>query len=157
MHFLQYIISYDSKKASFSGNICINKDRQESGAVLIIILMLVSILATLTLSTLEMVLAGIQITANHKRDIQSLYVADAGVEDSIRQLRANPSWNSGFSNKAFGSGSYTVSINNSSYPNITINSAGTLNSFQKDLEVLTSIVQVDASNYLVKVLYWREI
>lgn len=129
----------------------------ERGAVLIIALMVASALSLLIISTLEMVTSGTYIANNHKKYLQSLYIADAGVEDSIKHLRANPSWSAGFSNKSFESGIYTVSINNSSYPLITITSTGTVNNNSVTIESQVEIIDTGLSEYLVKVIYWKEI
>ncbi len=130
---------------------------KERGAALIIALMVAVSLSMLIISTLEMVTSGIYITSNHKKYLRSLYMADAGVEDSIKQLRADPNWSTGFSNKSFESGSYTVSIDNSSSPLITITSTGTVDNNSVTIECQVEIIDVEGLEYLAKVIYWKEI
>lgn len=135
----------------------IRKSNDKPGAVLLMVLMLITILSALILSTLEMTVSSIYIVANHEREIKALYIADAGIEDAIKHLREDPYWTEGFDNKLFASGSYSVSIDASEYPLIKITSSGTLNDFQKRVESQVYIVDIPPSDHLVKVLYWKEI
>ena len=64
--------------------------KNRRGFVLVLTLMLITLLSVLTITSFEMVIATTQITGNHKRYLQALYAADAGVEHSVYVLnRAN--------------------------------------------------------------------
>ena len=64
--------------------------KNRRGFVLVLTLMLISLLSVLAITSFEMVIATIHITDNHKRYLQSLYAADAGVEHAVYVLnRAN--------------------------------------------------------------------
>ena len=50
------------------------------------------------------------------RTSQAQAAAEAGLEDALEQLYQSSSWNAGFSNKPFGSASYTVVVSSDSPP-----------------------------------------
>jgi len=62
------------------------------GFVLILTLMLISLLSVLAITSFEMVIATTQITGNHKRYLQSLYTADAGIEHTVYVLKIAEPW-----------------------------------------------------------------
>ena len=128
------------------------------GAALIIALIVMALLSLLIVCLLEMLAINVQITGNHSRDIQALYIAEAGVEDAIDRLRDDPSWDAGLTDIEFPAGSgntYTVSIDNSGSPSIIIASNGTVSNFQRALEVQ---IEVTGSSppYSVSTTYWKE-
>lgn len=41
---------------------------------------------------------------------QSVYVAKAGIEESIKQLSIDPAWREGYVDTAYGAGQYTVTV-----------------------------------------------
>jgi hypothetical protein len=48
--------------------------------------------------------------------VQALYIAEAGTEEAIRQLKINPSYNPSPVYTSFGNGGYTISVNASGLP-----------------------------------------
>lgn len=49
----------------------------------------------------------------HAKRTQALNIAEAGLEDALQVLLDTPTWSSGFQNKAFENGFYTVSVDTS--------------------------------------------
>jgi len=58
----------------------------KQGFVLILTMLLISLMSVLTITTFELVTSTTRITGNHKTYLQSLYVADAGVEHALYVL-----------------------------------------------------------------------
>ena len=130
--------------------------REQSGATLVLALIVMLMLSLLTIGSLEMLRLNLKIAGNHSRDLQVLYIADAGVEDAIYRLRNDPSWDTGLSDEEFPNGSgntYTVIIDNiTESPSIIITSTGTVSDFQRTIEVK---VRITGSSIRTK--YWKEI
>ena len=45
-----------------------------------------------------------------QRSTEAFYIMEAGIEDAISELLKNPGWRTGFQNKSFHNGQYSVSI-----------------------------------------------
>jgi len=68
-----------------------NKDNYEKGFVLVLALMLITLMSVLAITSFELVISTTRITNNHKKYLQALYVADAGVEHTLCVL-SKVSW-----------------------------------------------------------------
>jgi len=69
----------------------------------------------------------IRATHNHIEGTSALYVAEAGVQDALAELLADPTWRDGFTDKTFVSGiahSYTVTLEDIGGGNIRVTSTG---------------------------------
>ena len=111
--------------------------KEQRGAALVVALIVMAVLALLTVSSLDMLTVNVQIAGNHELELKASYIADAGVEDAIDRLRDDPTWDAGLTDVEFPAGSghtYTVAIDNSTYPLIVITSTGTVPNFQRSLE-----------------------
>lgn len=53
------------------------------------------------------------------RQAQALAIAEAGIDDALRALYINFAWRTGYSNKAFANGFYTVTLTTDTPPTIT--------------------------------------
>lgn len=87
--------------------------------VFAIALMSAAVAAMMQINTEE-----IQLVQNRIYAAQAMTVAEAGLNDAFSVLRTNSSWDSGYNNKSFNDGSYTVTVTGS-LPNLTIESTGT--------------------------------
>jgi Tfp pilus assembly protein PilX len=72
-----------NKKRFFAGAYWGSYIREERGFVLVLTLMLISLMSVLAITSFELVTSTTRITSNHKLYLQALYVADAGVEDTL--------------------------------------------------------------------------
>ena len=90
------------------------------GSVLLITVFVIAFLSALVIGMLQMNMEEIQLVRNQIFAAEALATAEAGLNDAFSELRADPSWNAGFTDKAFNGGSYTVDVNES-----TITSTGT--------------------------------
>ena len=141
------------------GGRAVSAIKGQSGAALVVALIVMSMLALLTVSSLDMLTINVQIAGNHAHELQALYIADAGIEDAIDRLRDDPNWNTGLQNVELPAGSgnsYTVVIDNSGYPSVIITSTGTAANFQRSLEAEVKITGSSAP-YSITITYWKEI
>jgi hypothetical protein len=97
---------------------------KNDGSVLIVVVFAIALMTALVAGILQLDIEQIQIMKNEIFAAQALEIANAGIADAFSQLRSNPNWNAGFSNKSFGGGSYTVTVTGTS-PDPNITSIGT--------------------------------
>ena len=71
-----------------------------------------------------MITEDTQIMRNQIFAAQALTTAEAGLNDALSEIRTDSSWDSGFNNKTFESGSYTLTVSGS-LPTLTLESTGT--------------------------------
>jgi len=82
--------------------------RWESGSVLLVVVLLVALLAAVVMGHLQVNTEEIQLMRNHVGGAEALATAEAGLNDALAQLRQDPGWRTGYADKPFGAGSYTV-------------------------------------------------
>lgn len=97
---------------------------EKNGSVLIVVVFAIALLTAFVAGMLLLNVEQIQLMKNEVFSAQALSIAEAGIADAFSQLRSDPNWNSGFSNKSFGGGSYTVTVTGS-LPIRDVNSTGT--------------------------------
>jgi Tfp pilus assembly protein PilX len=141
-----------------------NKLNNERGVALILAMMVMVALSLLTVNSFEMLSGSIRISRNHKDDLQALYVAEAGIEDAIIQLRYDRNWIAGFDEKDFDGNKYTVVVTvvetvGTDNSVIKLLSTGKAGNFQRTLEAQAKIIGTEEFSpleYSVAVLYWKE-
>ena len=146
-----------------------NKLNNERGVALILAMMVMVALSLLTINSFELLTSSIRISRNHKDDIQALYVAEAGIEDAILDLRLL--WSvSSFTSRNLDGNTYTLTVNTVSAETIyeagyeageylIIESQGTVGNFQRTLTAMVKqidTVEFAPLKYSVAVMYWRE-
>ena len=94
------------------------------GSVFLMTIFAIALLAVLTIGILQMSTEEIQVMQNQVYAVQALATAEAGLNDAFAQLRDIRSWTTGFTNKAFNSDTYTVTVTGT-LPNLTITSTAT--------------------------------
>ena len=123
---------------------------RHKGSVLLMAIFVIAMLAAvvmgmLQLSTEEIKLAHNQISAAH-----ALATAEAGLNNAFSELRTDPNWSTGFIDKAFNGGSYTVDAITGTLPNLTITSTGT--SSQGFVARVRSDITVSSSSpYIIRI------
>ena len=128
----------------------------KKGVALLLVLFVLIIMSLLVVAFLEFTATDLQIVSNHQLKNKALYVADAGIEYAIYQLRNNKNWTTS-------AGAINFPDSNSNY-NVTysdvsgkITSIGSLTSGEQvSLEVKVAVVGT-SSPYQVKITYWREL
>jgi len=91
----------------------------------------------------------LQLVQNHICATQALMSAEAGLNDAFKEIRANSSWNTGFTNKAFNGGSYTVNFDGSTIISTAISDHGFAARVQADITIGTT------SPYIIKIDNFR--
>jgi Tfp pilus assembly protein PilX len=142
---------------------------EESGVVLIITMSLMIMFSLLTLGMFDLLKSSTQISGNHKTDLQTVYIADAGVEDAINELRKDPTLaddaDYDIASTSFADGTYTAKITNVDIDPPTptfiremdIESTGTLNGYSRTIKAHAKIIQLGAlpGDYAVAITSWN--
>jgi type II secretory pathway component PulK len=134
--------------------------KKNEGAALLMLLFAISLMSVMYIGYLQLLTTELQISRNQKYSEQALYVADAGIENSIRMLRSNYDWSAGFTNQQFPSGSgntFTVTVTNN-YPVVVLNSVSSVNGrYARRIEarIIVSGPTLSAP-YPVRIDYWKE-
>ena len=97
---------------------------KNSGTVLLMTVFVVALMSAVVIGILQMNTEQIQLMRNHIYAAEALATAQAGLNDAFAEIRADSSWTTGFTDKAFNGGSYTVAVSGS-LPSLTIESTGT--------------------------------
>ena len=100
------------------------KAKREKGSVILIAVFAIALLATLVMGILQMNTEEIQLMVNHINAVEAQAIAEAGLNDAFCELRDDSSWTTGFTNKSFSDGSYTVTVSGT-LPILEITSTGT--------------------------------
>ena len=96
------------------------RTRKNDGSVMLMAVFAIALLSVLVMGMLQMNTEEIQLMQNQVYAAEALATAEAGLNDALAEIRADSSWTTGFTDKAFNGGSYTVDVNDS-----TITSTGT--------------------------------
>ncbi|MDD5134255.1 MAG: hypothetical protein PHP01_02435 [Phycisphaerae bacterium] len=97
---------------------------KKPGSVLVVVVFAIALLTAFVAGMLQLNSEQIQLMRNEIYAAQAQAIAEAGLADAFSQLRTDSSWTSGFSNKSFAGGSYTVTVTGS-LPNLEVESTGT--------------------------------
>lgn len=129
----------------------------KKGVALLLAIIILALISLLVTAFLELTTIDLQIISNHFTRNQVLYIADAGIEYAIAQLRANKNWHQTPRPIELPAGSgNTYDVTYSSLSG-TINSKASLISGQQiSLEAKVSI-KGNTPAYNVKIIYWREL
>jgi Tfp pilus assembly protein PilX len=95
-----------------------------NGSVLLITIFVTALLAAITIGILQVNTEEIQLMRNQIYAAEAQAIAETGLNDAFSELRVDSSWNSGFSNKVFDNGSYSVTVSGT-LPNLIATSTGT--------------------------------
>lgn len=85
-------------------------DSRESGFALVMMIMLLAMLVIVGMGLAMETGIRDRMAFNLAQGVETLYIAEAGVADAAWQLAQNPAWRTGFTDKAFGSGAYDVTL-----------------------------------------------
>jgi Tfp pilus assembly protein PilX len=107
--------------------------QSESGSVLLVVVLLVALLAAVVMGHLQVNTEEIQLMRNHVGGAEALALAEAGLNDALAQLRRDPDWCAGYTNKPFSGGSYSVVVHGSTVTATALTSRGFVAKVQADL------------------------
>ncbi|MHC5060839.1 MAG: hypothetical protein ACYTFK_07135 [Planctomycetota bacterium] len=97
---------------------------KNKGTVMLIAIFAIALLSAVVIGVLEMNTEELQIMSNQIYSAHAVAVAEAGLNDAFAQIRSDDTWTTGFTNKAFNNGLYTVDVAGS-LPKRTLTSTGT--------------------------------
>ena len=128
----------------------------KKGQALLLAIFSLILISLLVSAFLELTTIDLQIISNHLMRNQALYIADAGIEYAISQLRTNKNWKRTPQPIELPAGSgNTYDVTYSSVSG-KINSVARLTSGQQiSLEAKVSVKA--SAPYNVKIIYWREL
>ncbi len=109
------------------------RTRPESGSVLLVVVLLVALLAAVVMGHLQVNTEEIQLVRNHVGGAEAIATAEAGVNDALAQLRQDPGWRAGYTNKPFGGGSYTVVVDGSTVTATALTARGFVAKVQAEI------------------------
>ncbi len=119
------------------------------GSVLLVAIFATVLLSAITIGILQMNTEEIQLMRNQIYAAEAQAIAEAGLNDAFSELRADSSWTTGFSNKSFENGSYTVTVSGT-LPNLTIISTGS--SAQGFVNRITADITVGSTSpYIIRI------
>ena len=98
--------------------------RSEAGSVLLVVVVLAALLAAVVMGHLQINTEEIQLVQNHTGGVEALAIAEAGLNDALAQLRQNPNWREGFTDKPFDAGSNTVVVDRPTVTSTAVTSRG---------------------------------
>ena len=129
---------------------------KKKGQALLLAIFSLILISLLVSAFLEVTTIDLQIISNHLMRNQALYIADAGIEYAISQLRTNNNWKQTSRPIELPAGSgNTYDVTYSSVSG-KINSVARLASGQEiSLEAKVSVR--GNAPYNVKIIYWREL
>jgi len=95
-----------------------------SGSVFLLTIFVVAFMSAITIGILQMNTEEIQVMRNQIYAADALTITEAGLNDAFAEIRADPNWTTGFTDKVFNDDTYTVTVTGT-LPNRTITSTGT--------------------------------
>jgi len=110
------------------GVILMSKKWNKNGSVLLVVVFAVALLTVLVTGMLQMNTEELMLMQNQVNSAKALAIANAGLNDAFAELRNDSSWNSGFTDKSFSDGSYTVTVTGVS-PSLTVESTAVIDGF----------------------------
>lgn len=130
-----------------------NRRIKNNGSVILIVVFIIALLSTVVMGIAQINTEELLIVSNQANSAQAVEAAYAGLNDAFAELRSDSSWDSGFTDKSFNSGSYSVSVAGS-LPDLTVSSTsqtsqGFIANVQADITVSS------ASPYTVRVVKVR--
>ena len=117
-------------------------ENRKGQSLILFILFLTVITTTIGFGLAAINRSNTQTLTNQLQVTKALYLAQAGLEDAIYQLRQNSAWRTGFTNKTFPSGSntsYTVTVTKA-LPDLTLTCTGTTPDLTKTITVNISVL-----------------
>ncbi|MFA6186377.1 MAG: hypothetical protein WC770_04075 [Phycisphaerae bacterium] len=111
------------------------KEIKNNGSVLVVVVFAIALLTAFVAGMLQLNAEQTQLMRNEVYAAQAQAIAEAGMADAFSQLRSNSSWTSGYTNKSFGGGSYTVTVGDSNVISTGTSAQGFASRIQADITI----------------------
>jgi len=83
---------------------------QSKGSAILIVLALIALLTSFALMSVDRSNTDVELSFNQMHEEQAFYVADAGLELAVLELKKDFSWRAGFNDKKLGNGIFDVVV-----------------------------------------------
>lgn len=138
--------------------------KNQEGVALLMAIFALFFITLLIVAFLDITTIDLQIVKNQTTSLKALYIADAGIEDAIYELRQVKEWDDGFTDKPFNDGSYTVTVvvdqDIGEFYIKILTSTGTVSSgtttAQRTIEAQTLVTGRTPGDYKVRISSWKE-
>ena len=120
-----------------------------NGTVLLMAIFATALLSVLVMGMLQMNTEEIQIVQNQISAAEAMAIAEAGLNDAFSELRADPNFSAGFTDKAFNGGSYTVDVNGPAITSTGTSSRGFVGRLKADITIART------SPYVIRIDHFR--
>ena len=108
---------------------------KQNGSVLLIAVFATALLSVVVAGMLQLNTEELQLMQNQIYATQAIAIAEAGLNDAFSELRLDSSWNSGFSNKAFEGGSYSVDVDGNTITSTGVSEQGFVGRVEADITI----------------------
>jgi type II secretory pathway component PulK len=112
---------------------------KHNGSVMLMAIFAIALFTVLVAGMLQMNTEEIQLVQNQIFAAEALATAEAGLCDAFSELRNDPNWNAGFTDKAFNGGSYTVDFDGSTVTSTATSSKGFVGRLEADITVASIV------------------
>jgi hypothetical protein len=128
---------------------CMEVKVKNSGSVMLIAIFAIALLSAVVIGMLQMNTEELQLMRNQIYLVHARVTAEAGLNDAFAEIRGDDTWDTGFTDKGFNGGLYTVTVAGS-LPNLTVESTGTsVQGFVARLEA--DVTVSDSSPYVIRI------
>lgn len=120
--------------------------RKNNGSVFLIAIFVIALLAALVIGMLQINTEEIQLVRNQVYAADALAIAEAGLNEAFSEIRSDSGWSTGFTDKAFNGGSYTVDVNGTTITSTGTSSQGFVAKVEANITVGTSspyVIRID--------------
>jgi Tfp pilus assembly protein PilX len=87
-----------------------NIKKNKKGSVLLVSIFVSALFGAMVIGMMQLNTEEAMLANNHIELIKAIAVAEAGLNDAYYEIRQNRNWTAGFTTKAFGGGSYSVTV-----------------------------------------------
>lgn len=99
------------------------------------VVFVVALFSTAVMGILQINTEEVQLMQNHVYMAEAQAIAEAGLNDALAQLRQESAWIDGFTDKAFASGTYSVSVDGRTVTSVGTTRQGFVSSIEADLSL----------------------
>jgi hypothetical protein len=90
--------------------------KNKKGSVLLVSVFVSALFGAMVVGMMQLNTEEMMLTGNYIELTKAAAIAEAGLNDAYYEIRLNNAWTTGFSNKSFSSGTYTVTVASSFAP-----------------------------------------
>ena len=85
-----------------------NKKKTQEGSVLLVSIFVSALFGAMVIGMMQLNTEEAMLVNNYMELTKAIAIAEAGLNDAYYEIRRDQNWSAGFTNKAFGGGTYSV-------------------------------------------------